>query len=202
MSYTEDQVREILSPYHGMISNVIADGFAEWRAVSDFRAASGFAPQLYSRSVSNYVFDAIARQARSRFALERKVKVVDETQTVKFIFDGSVIGRFKKANDDNLGRNIPTQAFLDFADPQQSLPGFPPHAAKVEFTWTVDDLGTSIDHVMVSARDGDRLLWCYEIDDTGESSAGIFTLPIKPVDPDTDRPLVAVKRKPDALSGK
>lgn len=189
--YSEADVRSALAPYHARIRAVILAGFAEWLAVSECRAGKGFSPVLYPRTISNYVFDAVARKARTEFAADPTVQVRDEPQTVKFCFGSVVIGRFKKADEDNLGQNIITQAVLDFTDPQLCIPGLPPAAAKVEFVWTIDELGTAIESVQVVARDRDRLLWSYEIDDAIESGDVITLLPGG--EPDGDEPLVRPK---------
>lgn len=191
--FSEDEVRGALTPYHQRIKSAITGGFAEWLSVSDCRAAKGFAPVLYPRTVTNYVFDAIARNARSTFGADMSVRVIDETQTVKFCFGNLVIGRFKKGDDDHLGQNQPTQAVMAFVDAQQSLPGLPPEAAKVEFVWAPNDLGTAVQTVMVVARDGDSVLWSYEIDDAVESGM-VVPFPV-PVAPDDGPPLVTVKTK-------
>ncbi len=192
--YSEDQVRKALTPYHSRIKGAIVAGFAEWLAVVECRTKNGFSPVLYPRTVTNYVFDAIARNARSVLGADPTVRVLDESQTVKFCFGNVVIGRFKKGDDDHLGQNIPTQAVLGFVDPQQSLPGLPPAAAKVEFVWAANDIGTEIESVLVVARDHYRLLWSYEIDDAAEGG-GIVIFPT-PSAPDDDEPLVKPKVAP------
>ena len=191
--FSEDDVRAALAPYHARIRAVVVRGYIEWLAVSTFMANEGFGPVLYPRTATNHVFDAIARHARSEFGADTSVRVLDEAQTVKFCFGGVVIGRFKKGDEDHLGQNIETQAVIDFTDPQQTLPGFPPKAAKVEFVWAANDIGTEVQSVMVVARDGDRALWSYEIDDFGRGGA-VVDFPA-PIDPDDDLPLVAPKVK-------
>jgi hypothetical protein len=191
--YSEAEVRKALTPYHSRIKGAVVAGFAEWRAVAECRTKNGFAPILYPRTITNYVFDAIARNARATFGSDVTVRVCDESQTVKFCFGNMVVGRFKKGDDDHLGQNIPTQAVLGFVDPQQSLPGLPPAAAKVEFVWAANDIGTEIESVLVVARDCERLLWSYEIDDAAESGgSGVVVLPTS-VGPDDDEPLVKPK---------
>lgn len=192
--YSEGEVRAALTLYHAQIRGVIVSGFAEWLAVSECRLKHGFAPVLYPRSITNYVFDAIARNARTIFGAETTVRVLDESQTVKFCFGEKVIGRFKKGDDDHLGQNIETQAVLDFIEAQQTLPGLPPGAAKVEFVWATNDIGTEVGSVMVVARDGDRMLWSYEIDDADESG-GVVYFPT-PDEPDDGEPLVKPKAVP------
>ena len=189
---SETEVRKALTPYHARLRSAVVMGFDEWLAVAECRARNGFAPILYPRTIANYVFDAIARHARSMFSADATVRILDESQTVKFCFGGVVIGRFKKGDEDNLGQNIKTQAVLNFLDAQQVLPGLPPEAAKVEFVWMANDIGTAIEAVTVVARDGDQLLWSYEIDDAEEGGGAIIEFPT-PSGPDDDEPLVRPK---------
>lgn len=192
--FSEDEVRAALEPYHDRIRSTVLSGFSEWQSVAKCRTTKGFGPVLYPRTITNYVFDAIARNAMTAFGSDSTVRILDEAQTVKFCFGEVVIGRFKKGDDDHLGQNIPTQAVMDFVCAQQSLPGLPPAAAKVEFIWTLDVLGTRVETVLVVARDRERLLWSYEIEPK-EPATGVIPLPA-PVEPDDDRPLVAPKSKP------
>ncbi|WP_040300651.1 hypothetical protein [Agrobacterium albertimagni] len=193
-SMSMDEVQAVLAPYHSQIQRVVVDSYEEWQRVSSFRAMSGYSPVLYSRTMANYVFDAIARNAQSTFSCDRTVLIRQESQTIKFIFGGKVIVRFKKGDEDNLGKNILTQAVLDYLDPQQILPGFPPEAAKVEIVWSSNEIGTSIEEILVVARDRHALLWSYRIDDEagGVDESGVLPFPTGP-GPDEFSPLVVIK---------
>ncbi len=103
-----------------------------------------------------------------------------EAQTFKFAVKG-IAARFKKAGDDKLGRNIATQAVLAFVEADGELPGLGVFG-KVEFVWFPNDLWTSIDRVLMVARDGDQLLWEYEIE--GEAGS-LVELPVAPPPPDS-----------------
>ncbi|MCB9994239.1 MAG: hypothetical protein H6873_11355 [Hyphomicrobiaceae bacterium] len=194
--YSEAEVREALEPYHRRIRAIIKGGLDEWLSVAECRSSKGFAPPLYQRTVSNYIFDAVARNARTVFGEDPSVRVLDEAQTVKFCFSNVVIGRFKKGDDDHLGQNIRTQAVLDFICVEPNLPGLPPEAAKVEFTWSLDELGVMLDSVTVVARDGDHILWSYEISDAEESGGAVVLFPTPPDEPDDEEPLVRPKIAP------
>jgi len=189
---TQDEVKAALTPYHSRIRSVVESAYQEWKTVDAFRKTAEFGPMLYDRSVANYIFDAIARNAQTVFAGDSSIKVRPETQTIKFMFDGKVIARFKKGDDGNMGSNIPTQAVIDYLDPQQTLPGFPAAAAKVEIVWAADDIGTAIDKITVVARRGNTMLWSYHIDDDAADDRGIFEFPTAPA-PDEFSPLVVVR---------
>jgi hypothetical protein len=196
-----DAVRSSLTPYHSKILTCIMGGFGEWRDLQAYRASSGLAPNLYSRTNSNEIFDAIIRRAIPMFGAEAKVSVKVEAQTAKFIFRG-VIARFKKAGEDGLGSNIRTQAAMDFMDADRALPGMPPETAKIELIWEPNAIWTKVERVLVVARDGDRSLWEYEI--LADAAGGAITPPIPIIshDPGGDEldasDLIKPKIKPQA----
>ncbi|MCK1409533.1 hypothetical protein [Bradyrhizobium sp. 76] len=174
---TQDDVQKVLDPYHQRIRGVVEKAWEERRAEAAWRAENGMDPLLYSRTVANYIFDAIARIAVNEFAGDASVHVKVEPQTIKLFFKGGVCARFKKGDDNKLGQNQPTQASLAFEIADAVLLWFPPETAKVEFIWLANELNTRLERVLVIARDGDRLLWEYDID----SVVGMLVaLPIAP----------------------
>jgi hypothetical protein len=190
-------VKAILDPFHPRIRKIIELAWAEFRLIAELRTAHGLAPILYSRTVANDVFDAIVRYAIAEFASDPSVHIEIEAQTIKLFFKGGVCARFKKGDDNKLGQNNPTQASMAFEEADGLLPGFPPETARVEFIWLANELNTLLEHVLVVARDGDRLLWDYEIEE-GTGSATILPFPEPPVPPDDDlvKPKTPEVKKP------
>jgi hypothetical protein len=193
MAYpVKGDVQDALGPYHRRIRRIVERAWAEWRAVAAFRTKQKFGPLMYSRTVANYVFDAIARIGMIEFAGDASVHLEIEAQTIRFFFKGSVFARFKKGDDNGLGQNNPTQASLAFVAADGIFPGLPPETAKVEFIWLANDIHTRLEHVLVVARDGDRLLWEYEID-SAEEGIGDGTIipfpqpPTPPIPPDNEK---------------
>jgi hypothetical protein len=180
----KDRVHADLEDFHDRIRKVVEQAWDEWRAIAEFRAENGYAPLLYSRTLANLMFDAIARYAIAEFAGDTSVHVETETQTIKLFFRGAVLARFKKGDDNKLGQNIPTQAALAFEFVDGMFAGFPPEAAKVEFIWLANEINTKLEHVLVVARDGDRLLWDYEIGAIPAAGAGtVIPFPEPPAPP-------------------
>lgn len=179
----EAEVYDVLSPYHDRIQTIVERAWAEWRATVEFRAKENFGPVLYPRTITNYVFDAIARFAIAEFVDDSTVSVKIEPQTVKFFFKGKVLGRFKKGDEGNLGRNITTQAVLNFIETEGVLPGMPPETAKVEFVWRSNELNTQLEQVFVVARDNNRLLWQYEIGGSAADTGTVIPFPESPEGP-------------------
>jgi hypothetical protein len=179
---TKDEAREILDPYHRLIWRIVHEAWAEWRALQKLRVEHEMPPLLYPRTIANYVFDAVARRAIPAFAAEPRVTVKIEAQTFKIFVRGLLAARFKQGGENKLGRNIPTQSAMAFMDADGVLPGMAPETAKVEITWLPNDIRTQIETLLVIARDGDELIWDYEIEDPRES-AEIIPMPIRPTEP-------------------
>lgn len=177
------EVRAILEPYHPRIRSVVDRAWAEVRTVARLRAENGIAPVMYSRTISNDVFDAIARFAIAEFIDDPSVHVEIEAQTIKLFFRDGVCARFKKGDENNLGQNWPTQAALAFEDADAQVSWFPRETAKVEFIWLPNDINTRLEHVLVVARDGDRLLWEYEIDEAAAGGGVVIPFPEPPTPP-------------------
>lgn len=190
---TKDEAKTIWGPVHGRIAKVVKSAWDEWKSVRASRAALGYAPVLYQRTVSNHIFDAIARNAIAEFGVDSGFMIDIEAQTFKVAHKGCV-ARFKKAGDDLLGQNHPTQAVLDFVRADGMLPGFPPGTGKIEFVWCANELFTDLQSIHVVARDGDSLIWEYEIDwNAGAAEIVPLHTVAEDIDEDTDS-LVTLKR--------
>lgn len=200
---TKSEAQALLGPFHHLIAHIIHDAFDEWRATQALRRQAKFPPHLYDRTKANEVFDAIARRAIALFGAEDRVTVLSEAQTIKVIFGGQLLARFKKGGDDGLGRNIRTQAVMAFMDAEGVLPGLPPETAKVEFVWLPNDIWTEVEQILVVARDGDNRLWEYEIDRAKDAGI-LIQLPRPPAGPaDLDHDdLVMPKAQPGTKPAK
>jgi hypothetical protein len=190
-------VQAILEPFHPRIRKVVELAWAEFRTVVELRAANGIGPLLYSRTVANEVFDAIARYAIAEFISDPSVHIEIEAQTIKLFFKGGVCARFKKGDDNKLGQNIPTQASMNFEDVDVQLAWLPAETAKVEFIWLANSINTQLEEVLVVARDGDKLLWDYQIEESAKGTGTVIPFPESPTPPaptdDEDDELVKPK---------
>lgn len=187
---------EIWGPNHPRIAAVIKKAWDEWKSIRSFRSENGLGPVLYQRTISNEIFDGIARYARSEFGTDDAFLMCIEPQTFKLIHKGCV-GRFKKAGDDLLGQNQPTQAAMDFVNADGLLPDFPAATGKIEFVWTANELFTELESIHMIGRDGDTLIWEHEIDWKSDA-ATVVPMPTTPDEPDDDTDLlVTPKRRPD-----
>lgn len=201
-TYARAEAEEALSPFHGRIRGVINNAFNDLQELRSCLSAKGIAPFIYERTTANVLFDFVIRHAHAEFGTDESVRVIDQAQTVKFCFGDKVLLRFKKGDKDHLGRNLPTQAVLNFVNVETFLPGMPPAAAKLEILYSMDDLETEIESVIVAARDGQELLWHYEIDGAADDNVVGLPLATPPIgDDDEDEDLVRPRvRKLDSES--
>lgn len=193
--FSEDDVRQHLTPYHDRIASVIHRGYNEWLSVKRFMAINGHGTVLYPRTIQNFVFDAVVRRALAEFDGDPEIRILLETQTVKLFFDDVVLARFKKGDEDNLGQNQPTNAVRNFVYAENTLPGLPPAAAKVEFLYSANDVEDRIERIVVAARDGQNLLWHYQLDERSEGESVVsFPSLVSPQDNDSDNEPIVIPR--------
>jgi hypothetical protein len=187
----EKEVREVLTPYAKQIRKVLDKAF------KDFLAKRGTG-NMYKRTDSADVFDSVIRAAIAEFNNEQGVTVFDAGSTARFLFEGKVLVRFKKAIKYGRGGNIRTGANDNFLNP-----GIPfedaPQAMKVEVCWKVNQLGTGYDSVHVTARNGDGQLWSYEMPGGNQS---IIEFPQKTAVPQQPRRRSVAKLKSSAKNNK
>ncbi|MBT9161062.1 MAG: hypothetical protein DDT26_02361 [Dehalococcoidia bacterium] len=166
--------------------------------MEDWLATPGRGRFVYARTRANVIFDHIIRHAMIEFDGdgEATVKALSEPQSVKFLFHGTVVARFKKGNARGVGSNIETQAVLAFIDPQGSFEGFPA-IHRVEIVYQLNLLGTGYAEVSVVARDKRMRIWAYPL--TGKPSADIVPLPIRKP-PTLTPPVVMPKPSSDEKS--
>ena len=194
MSPSKAEVQRALKEYEPRLRSIFERAWNEWRQVAAFMSDKGMRPVMYSRTIANFVFDAIARHAVEELGPDDSVHMKVEAQTVKFVFGGEVLARFKKGDENKLGRNIPTQAAMTFAEADGFFPGLPPETAKVEFVWLPNEIHTKLDDVLVVARNGNKRLWEYSI--AAEPGAEVVSLPSSP-SPDTDDDGLVRPKVPD-----
>ena len=186
---------------------IIIGGFAERlrsvldRAMKDWLEVPNRGLFIYPRTRANVIFDNIVRHALVEFDGDgdESVKALHETQSVKFMFNNSVVARFKKGNENGIGSNIETNAVMEFIDPQSSFGGLP-DIHRVEIVYTLNILGTDYAEVEVVARDIDRRVWAFPL--SAKPSADIIPLPPRPA-PVLTPPVVTPKVAPsEEISGK
>lgn len=183
----EAEVKEVLTTHEARLYAVVRGAWHDDWLSSPHRSQIRF-----PRTRANLVHEFMVRRAIAEFDGDPEVKVFIRDETAKFLFRDRVLVRFKKANVNGLGANIETQAVLAFVDPQLTLPGIPGDVQKIEICYLLDDLQTRIDHVVVSARDGDTRLWSYHLND--QRADVVLPLP-QPIAPAGDGAVVRLRNR-------
>jgi hypothetical protein len=116
------------------------------------------AGNMYKRKDSVDRFDGVIRAAVAEFSSSAGVVIFPTGSTARFLFDGKVLARFKKASRKGRGSKIPTRANDSFLDPAIPFADAPQNM-KVEICSKVNEFGTGYDSVHVTARNGDGKLW-------------------------------------------
>lgn len=185
----ESEVQKVLEPYVSRINKVLNKAFKD--------CLKKGSANIYKRTDSADQFDAVIRAAIAEFTNAPGVVIFATGSTARFLFDGKVLVRFKKASRKGRGSNIPTGANDNFLDP--SIPfADAPQAMKVEICWKVNELGTGYDSVHVTARNGDGKLWSYEMPG---SKQGVIEFPKVAAPPQQPRRRSVAKLK-DSAKGK
>jgi hypothetical protein len=182
-----DDVRRELAPYEVDILEVVQGA---WQ---DFLDLGIQAKLRYKRNRAGLVHDFMVQRAMNKWPEGSGVTWLEKDETAKFIFGQEVIVRFKKADENGLGANIMTQAVLAFVDPQMNLPGIPEELAKVEVLYSLNALETQINSVTVVARNGDRELWSYVIED--RRGGTVLPLPLAPAPSPAEPDVVVVPKR-------
>jgi hypothetical protein len=181
----EADVRTALEPFNKRIRLVLDKAFKAYLA----KRAGG---NVYKRTDSADIFDCVIQAAMAEFTGKPGIEVFPNGSTARFLFGNKVLARFKKASRKGRGQNIKTDANDKFL--KASLP-FPdaPQAMKVEICWKVNELGTGYTAVYVTARDGNRVLWTYEMPGGAQE---IIEFPAKPAITPPKRRTVAKLKDP------
>lgn len=145
-------------------------------------------------------------RAHAEFAFDPRVRIHRQNESFLFVLGDDLLFRFKRSDERGFTRNYPTQAAIEFHEPEQaSLPGFE-LMAKLEVSYVLNEAETSVADILVVARDGKHVAWKYSILDRLDKSQ-VVELPVAPVaaQPTPPRSLVRVKsaaleRKPSEKS--
>lgn len=184
------EVEERLNPYMARIVRVILGAWADWMA----SGKSGRWKRRRSRA--NYIWEELACGAEAVFANDPSVRIFPRNQSCWFHID-SLVFRFKKSDASGLTNNYPTQAALEYHDPQEDLPGIP-KVQRLEVTYVLNKLETAVQDILLVARDQGRVSWCSSLlrDDDGGNVVPITVAPApKPPTPAPKTIKIPVKSK-------
>lgn len=152
---SQAEVEARLAPYKACIVRLILAAWADW-------IASGKRGRWKRRrSRANYIWEELVCRAEAAFANDPAVQIIPKNQSVIFVVDDLAF-RFKKSDASGLTKNYPTQTALEFHDQQGELPGIP-KAQRLEVTYVLNKLETTVQDILLVARNRGEVLWCTSI---------------------------------------
>lgn len=176
---TESEVRKIITPQReSKVDRAYSRAVTDWVENADRAKMS-----RWPRTRANVIFEYLANHLTEEFDSDPNARFEWGDETFRLIFDEQLLIRFKKANKNGVGSSIPTQAEIDFCNPQLDLPGMP-GVQKVEISYKLNATGTAVDRINVAARNQDKPLWAYPLsgsDETGSADVIAFSPPQPPV---------------------
>lgn len=156
MAYPDEgKVATDLAPFNNRIRKSITKGF---KAAA--RRSGG--SNLFRRTDSAEIYDCVIQAMKTEFDGSPDVQIFEKSGTARFVFGGTVSARLKKANRHGMGQNVQTGANDNFLNPRLPFKDAP-DASKVEICWRPNAIGTAPEKIFVTARDGDQMLWQYEM---------------------------------------
>lgn len=91
------------------------------------------------------------------------VQILPRNDTITFVFDESLIVRFKKADMELRTSNFPTATALQFHDQEKDMFGFA-GAYRVTAAYVPNQFETQIDWSGIVARHNNAVIWAFEFD--------------------------------------
>ena len=134
----------------------------------------------WARTRANMVFERLAARLQEAFVNDPGVRFHFKSETIKIVFDDSIVARVKKANGVGLGENIVTGAVTQFIEAQPDIDGLG-GLKKIEIVYVLNKFQTAIRDVVAQARDGGMQIWRWTLGKGAEGAEIIpFTLPPAP----------------------
>jgi hypothetical protein len=167
----------ILAPHFDKIQKCCLQGMASWLefacAMPHLRLA------LLPRTMANFVNDWVVQHARGEFPLD-KAKGVEPFDGLGFFcigFDRKLILHFKKSDDADLTKNIPTKQQQEIQEHQRVIDGWE-QVTWVSACYRLTPTADSIDRVVITCRWKSATLWHIPIYDARtEAEVGLIPFP-------------------------
>jgi hypothetical protein len=164
----KDDAETLLQPYFNDLRACIESGWHRWAEFG--RLASALRAPLGTRTRANFISDQITTCVRSTFSNRQGVRIVDRRGFPELVIRGRYVIRFKKLDHHGRSRNILTKAQREWFRQQLSLPDLPPAAQRLIAGYVLDELGTEISRVLVTAPvSAKEIEWKIELTDDGAS---------------------------------
>lgn len=175
----KDEVEGVLKPIESDLFKIVHGAWQDWLQSSEVGRAR------FPRTRANIVWDLMIDRALEVLPSKPGVRFIYHPQTVSFIVDDKVLFRFKKGDEKGLSRNFPTQLALAFHDHNTNIGLFGPlELLRVQVVYILDKLKTSIEDVLVVARNRNKVVWTYGVMPQFDAIEELPRTPIHRTSPD------------------
>ncbi len=154
-------IEDIFDQYKETIVAAVKTGWNYYKEMPD-------AGKLAKRTRANVVWDITVQAAVDNLRGESDIHIIPIYDTVWFRIEPDILFRFKKGDRRGLSRNYPTQASLDFNNPQQQLPGIP-EIQRFDVVYVLDEFETEIEDILIVSRNGNKTEWTSSIMEAGSA---------------------------------
>lgn len=183
----ESQVSAVLRPMYGDLVSLVQRAHRDWME-------GPYARTMQDPKVrANVIWNQFLYYAKAHFEGSKLVRVESKAHCQGLLVGTSFFVRMKKGTNQLLSRNYPTQAALDFNDASVDLFD---GVARLELIYTLDELGTTIDNVVIAQRHRSKILWAIDLlggaEDRGQT---VIPLPVAPADGGTPAQRVLKPKK-------
>lgn len=183
----ESQVSLVLRPLFGDLVSLVQRAHGDWKQCS-------FASTMQDPKVrANVIWNQFLHHAKAHFEGSDLVRVDNKAHCQGLLVGSSFFVRMKKGTNQLLSRNYPTKAALDFNDASVDLFN---GVARLELIYTLDDLGISIDKVVIAQRHRSKILWAIDLlGGAADRGQTVIPIPVAPVDGGTPAERVLKPKK-------
>lgn len=158
MNITEDQAREILSPYQDDIRKSIVSAWENYHA-----HCREIKHILSSRSRASIIFDLIVDNVRQVFQGKKDVHFSEKKRLFLVNFGDKVVVRFKKLKN-NKASCIPTQQTLNFFSQQLEFPEIP-NPERLVVGYQLNSIQTELKDVsVIYPKNYTQNFWSYNLE--------------------------------------
>lgn len=169
----ESQVSAVLRPIYDDLVSLVQGAHRDWMQ-------GPYARTMQNPKVrANVIWNQFLYRAKAHFEGSTLVRVESKAHCEGLLVGSSFFVRMKKGTNQLLSRNYPTRAALDFNDATKDLFD---GVARLELIYTLDELGTAIDKVVIAQRHRSQILWAIDLlggaEDHGQT---VIPLPVAPV---------------------
>lgn len=159
-----EKAEEILATHVNQIKSACLEGHAHFMEFVQKCPNLRFA--LNPRTVSGFINDWVVQVARINFMSVKNVEIVDDLGFFCFVFDKTLLLRFKKADEDGRTSNVRTRQQEEIAAQVLEFQDWE-NVTWISAAYHLTKTADAIDRICINCWYGDRDLWSIPIFEHG-----------------------------------